>query len=363
MTWYWLRRRFSNLDTQDPRDKVFSALALLNQYLDLGIELDYSQDVETLYIGIARRSLFETQSLDLLESCLLASRVPEIPSWVPDWSSPIRSPTTLQSYWSACGWISSHFSAMDDELISVAGIAVSPVRWSINIKERQLPSSQARRRVEVFRLLKFVAPTSEFLDNMHTTQRGWAAVIFPALFPSYTSYLHWPGRKNASGLNLEQYAQALAEIWASIADSIEINFELYVAQAASLELCRGWLDGRCLFTLDNGFVGLADNNLEDKDLLAVLLGNKFPVALRTARAVESTPVWEVVSTCCVAGVVKGEIVYGGQLPAHYRAVSYEWEPPDGEEEGDWPLQDHGGQSSALDSPRSQNLRVDPEYRP
>jgi hypothetical protein len=66
-------------------------------------------------------------SLDLLESCELASKALSIPSWVPDWSSPSRSRVLTLPKWSASAWISAQATIAPGNLLSAAGVEAATV--------------------------------------------------------------------------------------------------------------------------------------------------------------------------------------------------------------------------------------------
>ncbi|KAK7973219.1 hypothetical protein PG988_007353 [Apiospora saccharicola] len=72
----------------DPRDRVYGMLAIINTKQTGLANVDYSLSVAGVYTAAAANYFQKAEYLDLLASCDLASdRIPELPSWVPDFST------------------------------------------------------------------------------------------------------------------------------------------------------------------------------------------------------------------------------------------------------------------------------------
>jgi hypothetical protein len=75
----------------DPRDKIYGlyGLASISNIEQLGMPVDYHSKAPELYITIASPLLSTPFGLDILSvpRPLDPSRVPGLPSWVPDWSA------------------------------------------------------------------------------------------------------------------------------------------------------------------------------------------------------------------------------------------------------------------------------------
>ncbi|MCJ1472432.1 hypothetical protein MMC13_001080 [Lambiella insularis] len=75
--------RFSGHLCSDPRDKIYSLLAIINH--GNTIQPDYSLPVSTLYQQVALSTIQSTKSLHVLAYASFTGRGEDIPSWVPDW--------------------------------------------------------------------------------------------------------------------------------------------------------------------------------------------------------------------------------------------------------------------------------------
>ena len=77
-----------NLDSTDPRDKIFALLGLAFDREDLrkrGIVPDYTKECAEIYTS-TMAALLEKGYLSLLSFCQSQRQLPNLPSWVPDWS-------------------------------------------------------------------------------------------------------------------------------------------------------------------------------------------------------------------------------------------------------------------------------------
>ncbi|KAL1607978.1 Folylpolyglutamate synthetase [Paraconiothyrium brasiliense] len=81
----------SALTATDPRDRIYGLFGIVEDADELGIKVDYSQSVESIYEGVAR-ALLRTEGLKMLQCCQYSARHRSgtLPSWVPDWSSSLR---------------------------------------------------------------------------------------------------------------------------------------------------------------------------------------------------------------------------------------------------------------------------------
>ena len=72
----------------DPRDKVFALLGLIAGAQTEGLIADYTLTVEQVYTSVAAYIARTVGCIAVISRASLTSRLPDLPSWVPDWSSP-----------------------------------------------------------------------------------------------------------------------------------------------------------------------------------------------------------------------------------------------------------------------------------
>ncbi|OBT93614.2 hypothetical protein VE01_08081 [Pseudogymnoascus verrucosus] len=69
----------------DPRDKVFALVGIAEDRQVLNLRPNYSKSCAEVYINTAH-TLFQAGYIEILSLCESLQRIPELPSWVPDWS-------------------------------------------------------------------------------------------------------------------------------------------------------------------------------------------------------------------------------------------------------------------------------------
>jgi hypothetical protein len=77
-----------DMSATDPRDHIFALLGLVGDAGELEIRPDYSKPVAKVYVDVAKKMLVAGH-LSILSLASGSSTVPDLPSWVPDWTSPI----------------------------------------------------------------------------------------------------------------------------------------------------------------------------------------------------------------------------------------------------------------------------------
>jgi hypothetical protein len=87
-----LRFELQNLQWKDSKDSIYAVLNILYDWGGkIEIKPDYDQPTVRIFEDFTMSSLSRQKGLSLLESCEINSRsIPELPTWVPDWSTPLR---------------------------------------------------------------------------------------------------------------------------------------------------------------------------------------------------------------------------------------------------------------------------------
>jgi hypothetical protein len=77
------------LESTNHRDKIYGLLGLAKD--TLGIRPDYSESISKVYTDTAR-ALIRSGQVDLLWLCQFPKSIENLPTWVPDWSTPLQNP-------------------------------------------------------------------------------------------------------------------------------------------------------------------------------------------------------------------------------------------------------------------------------
>lgn len=342
-----IRHECRNLKCIDERDYVYAIQGLLSTgELRLGITPDYSIEPRRLFTDVCSRIVTRSHNTGFLASCeLLSISLPDLPTWVPDWSCPMHAQEHPLTQWSACGWISAqakHLS-LGNGVLRVAGIQAAKV-------ERVYYFGDGRRDAEFQDIIEALWQFYEvgdakplgkpyfgggtLLDACLRTlnMNGFDDSLFP-VNKIYTNYsqvkqellLAW---KEEGSWDWDRYFQDRS--------SSSEDYEAFI---------RDELIGRGIFCSSEGYMGLVPYGTRRGDIICVVLGCRFPIVLRRALADETQ--WEVVGACYVEGLMNGEAIHG-RLPTHYQAVMHTSKDPN----------INGYQRAILDT-RTHTLKTDP----
>jgi hypothetical protein len=304
LSYHMIRQDMRTFHCRDPRDRMYSVLGLLRQKdRELKICPDYSRDIEEVYVDIVQHILKSHHSLELLQTCELATRSLNIPSWVPDWSKRTSCLRPLRIAWSACGFISSHLSLDRSGLrCNVSGIQTTHITEATEYpQEEYLVTDEG-----TVKFLKAIQPSPEVARNPYKTGRKLIDVYRRTLTADTYDDIRKPDSVHAA-----TSSQIMDHVWSTELSDIDYTrlhdniFFLAIHEMAV---------GRCFVTTGDGYVGLAPTGTQVGDVVCVLLGSHLPLVLRPA----GDGTWEVVGTAFVMGLMRGETVYRGKHAGKYR---------------------------------------------
>ncbi|KAF1848166.1 HET-domain-containing protein [Cucurbitaria berberidis CBS 394.84] len=338
LSFSYLRIDLRDAQCQDPRDMIYATLSLLkNKDQRLGIESDYARSVEELYVDVFRRVVTGRHSLELLETCELSSKILDIPSWVPDWSSRLKYKDKLMSKWSACGWISAQATMDGGNSIRVPGVMASQIECVTEIDMDEYDGQY----YDLLRGLRKLRPSVEALaaqneSSLSCIQKYCHALVGDVFFESYMP-------PQVGKPKLEECMEILDLVWSTSGTWNELRDSKTLPVEIFLENCESNMFGRRFFQGSNQYIGFAPAGTEPGDIVCVLLGCRFPVVLRPSLEAGLSPTWQVMGVCHSPGLMMGEAIYGSKLPSHYRPVK--------------PLE--GPSEYVLYDPKTQTLKTEP----
>lgn len=328
--WYYtysgIRHECRSLKCIDERDYVYAIQGLLSPGdLRLGITPDYSIEPSELFTDVCSRIVMRSHNTEFLASCeLLSISLPNLPTWVPDWSCPMHAQEHPLTQWSACGWISAqakHLS-LGSGVLRVAGIQAAKV-------ERVYYFGDGRRDAEFQDIIEALW---QFYEVGDAKPLGKPYFGGGTLLDACLRTLNMNGFDdswfpvNKAEPNYSQVKQELLLAWKEDGSwDWDHYFQHRLSSSEDYEAdIRGRLIGRGFFCSSEGYIGLVPYGTRQGDIICVVLGCKVPIVLRRALADETQ--WEVVGACYVEGLMNGEAIYG-VLPNHYRAVEHTGKDP------------------------------------
>jgi hypothetical protein len=303
---------------EDPRDKLFAMTAMMTRSDgDVDIRPDYSKTTEKIYTAVAERVILQHHNLNILKNCHLASRVLKIPSWAPDWSSQWQE-IGLYSNWSACSWITSERSMLEQGQLHVAGFPVSRVETVI---ERPSSSEYDKDGVGlIIRTLRKLAPSANRLEAQSLNGRQWAERFCRTTLIRCYAESYQP--RYISRPLLDKYVGVVESICFSdiTSEAINLRIDHYMRQVEInlVNLCQS----NTFFTCSDGRIGITHIGVRKNDLVSVLFNAMYPVLLRSRPdgSRNAPERWEVVSIAVVGGLMQGEAIYGSEAESNRRPV-------------------------------------------
>ncbi|KAK6839383.1 hypothetical protein PG987_005249 [Apiospora arundinis] len=318
--WYALKKA----KCTDPRDRVYGMLALIDSEGAGLPDVDYKFSTPEAYTAIAVHHLRKARYLQLLLSCELApNRMPELPSWVPDWSTSSTN--------NALGNVS--LFAMDTTacvklpmgprggVLRVPGV----VKKASRVKTVEMMGSTHSQNTDaILRLLQVVSTPDTYYVGGH---ESFVDAVCRTLLLGELRHTHMPQR--SKDISLEELRGASHHLRSLLlhTTSDKSSSEYLAHYKRLLEAGINAYEGCVLFLTEDSFVGLGPPMMSPGDTLFFPWGSFFPILMRPAPTTDALDVekgqqqqWLIVGPCFVSGLMSGEILYG-PLPPNYSVVA------------------------------------------
>jgi hypothetical protein len=349
-------RRFQ---ATDERDKIYSALGLVNRFipdgLDDPIHPDYTIEPADLYTSVTELLIAELPSLSTLS--YVTGKTQDLPSWVPDYS---RALSRVPLVGLASGNIFSaslipsisrpqpRFSGpLSHRELTLAGSKFAKVSTrGICLEEMRTNPAYLKTNIS----LCLSVPQTYKPTNQHRTEALWRTLItdtterptkyHPAL-QEYAAYFHdwllYMFSKSLSSLTrarMQTELNDICKLLIELTDSSgpnpvdasclptrkELSASIKSGNAFRSDgterkgfylfdrAFRTISSGRCLFVTEEGHLGLGPESLEKGDEVWVLQGARVPFVLRENWDWREEGTYKVVGEAYVHGVMHGEMV-------------------------------------------------------
>lgn len=352
-------------DVTDPKDKVYGLLGLLPGSIAAAIIPDYAEakSKQQVYIELAKAMLEHCDRLDEVLSWCAFSEEPTWPSWVPDWETPLER---YHIRWFRCrdagannrpDWSLSN----DESQLQCKGLlidrveqlsvppaqllpyrTVAPQAKSSSVEGQNgrygdksgLQAALFRTMLHAHKLASIdgdltqvywvnwdqltepdpwdIAMENFWTFGMKALTRAEDAVasdpwqLFDRFRQSnahFTIFGHtfinfFPGMRSYHVHSISKYRHPGAPVeWK------HTPYELTQEHNRNIRLASIALDGRRLITTETGFLGLAPDETQTGDTVAVLYGCNYPVILRRCQSG-----FRYIGECYIDGLMDGEAV-------------------------------------------------------
>jgi hypothetical protein len=313
----------------DPRDKVYSQLKLGNA----DIFPTYDEDHAQVYITAATYILKHSDNL-LLLTCVEGEKfqeIPNLPSWVPDWSitKDLGLRVTGYRHFNTVGNIPRNYALVNGgRNLQIQAAKIDTITRSVETKGELLDFSRPTRLWDMLaELPNTYAPTGQSKEEVlwrtlitnrgHTLHSG--AIQYPAsrspLQQSFTKWILWRYLTASSKPpSLESSSFPVSSSTDSILPSRDAVLA-FIAQASPEDRVAVEKDASIFhshyshalfvrpFRTQQGFLGLGTQSLREGDSVWIVPGCRVPLVLRR---VGDSPRYRLVGGTVLHGFMDGE---------------------------------------------------------
>lgn len=319
--------------TSDSRDRIFSLMGLTADRAAFQGFPDYTSTCERVY-QTAVEGMLRQGRIDILAYCQFPKNLPQLPSWVPDWSMTLKAPSSdvvFGSEFQACGPLSTEGNVqINIHEVTLQGILVDTIRerselcWSPNWLQR----------LDVVAAQGYIQEISRYCSRSprirKEDERDDIGRIAIAEARGQYSVIEWPQYYQLLGLGMEDVRDECSLGDKAPGDGMNESSPNHVTcDATALGVEQPGADGfehtmlpyeqnwyrECLRRLPprrpmlttTGFVGLAPEHVEPGDQVFVLLGGTTPFVLRR---MDGGNRYTLVGDAYVHGIMYGEMTKG-----------------------------------------------------
>ncbi|PNP73351.1 hypothetical protein FNYG_13308 [Fusarium nygamai] len=290
------------LEAYDPSDKVYACLGLSNDSSTLGISANYKVPAKLLYTRVAealiRRCVQSRVCIDFYGLCQQPKNLAGLPSWVPDWSSPLI--TTIRADYmppfSACGNTAPEAEFTDrfgTQVLSMPGVVVDSV-LAVGSPFRPIdgrPIAATRAFLQEF--IRLTAKGGDIYSDDEQIEALWRTPITDMERDGD----HW---RRARESTIRTYEAILkgdeTAVWLN-----EETQSYHSRSTMALE--------RRPFVTRKGYLGLGPTTTQSGNVVAVLRGTEIPIMVRQRRASKDEVYGYLVGECYVHGIMDGECFF------------------------------------------------------
>ncbi|TRX93638.1 hypothetical protein FHL15_005610 [Xylaria flabelliformis] len=316
----------------DVRDKVFALHGIFKAFNSRFPAPDYSKSARQVFCETAEAVIKQDECLHILYHVASRARMPDLPSWVPDWgdTDAIDNNPTFTFWRATCSSVyrispdsrhgdSLHTSGRTIGKISIRSTALSaetdPTISEIGVFQdwfqccRRLAGSYITgESIEeaFYNTLTQLPSTESYLDifiqqsyreNVSLEPyREWTKVIMQSIKSNIITEAASDAESGVSGLN-----KPLADMGHPIFSTTTAAPALDGAAKTFHDTIRERLRGKTLFLTDTHHMGIAGDAIQEGDVVTLLSGLEMPIILRPNGSSYSVITWAYIH-----GVMEGE---------------------------------------------------------
>jgi hypothetical protein len=297
-----------NLKCQDPRDKLFAILSLLeSQQSLLYVRADYSKSVSQVYIDAAIECIFHNNDLTMLEYITTPQITTDLPSWVPDWNVEHVDGVRQRFFMAFCSSFSEAPWDLYQNKLKLQGKLIGTIKAVQPVLDGIGTSWDVAREI-----VELVLAQDGFFRQSLDTRSGLEALCRTLCTGDFAN----------SREPVRSYQLSLPDAVEALADALRVTDRLSDDDYRSNKSHqRFWTHAsqtcwrRSLVLLEDGSLGIAPTNAMPGDRISVILGCNSAMTLRKVE----DDTFQVIGGAYIDGFMQGEAILGS-LPAHITPV-------------------------------------------
>jgi Heterokaryon incompatibility protein (HET) len=315
-----LRRQIGRSICSDQRDCIYAVLGQLRETDQIGIIPDYTKTVTEVYVDATQKHIRHFGNLLVLGQCELSESESksalQLPSWVPDWSSPMLS-SPVHEVLPPLFQLLPALASMDDQLLRAYGVRCDTVRRVVKVYDELLHNeSDAEIALRLQKVLSEVDDDDVVRDAYGNRDCVLEAYCRTLWLDNFVDRWHPPVPHEAP------YQDCLVLIRALVDSDIAAAEPSTLPNAARcLDRVREACWGRALVVSEDGRLGLAPGSVAVGDEVCLFFGFQKPIVLHPVANSSSALALQhrVVGECYLHGMMQGEPILG-ELPKHVRGL-------------------------------------------
>jgi hypothetical protein len=276
----------TSLEASNPRDKIYGFLGLAPDFTDLDIKVDYNKKPYEVFTDTAK-ALLRNNYTDILAWCQFPKQQPNLPSWVPDFTSTLREPygsykcrTLIKPLFSASGssdvTISAENTSDSPSTITISGLTIDTINEVGSVWENPKNADDSRD-VPLFldEIAYFCSQAQSAPKPIVRDPKFWSEAFWR--IPCADQEYHGPARERAGATAQDGFREVVDKY-----NNDHTGYEdpLRTASFTRYYMAMQYLYGLRPFISEQGYVGLVPEHARPGDSICVIFGAIVPFVLR-----------------------------------------------------------------------------------
>ncbi|KAL9600554.1 MAG: hypothetical protein Q9219_003100 [cf. Caloplaca sp. 3 TL-2023] len=316
-----LWQAMGNLSATNQRDKVYAFLAFSDSEGEAEISPSYELSIQSVYTDAAIRSIQSVRFLNVLELALKTENsLPDLPSWVPDFSKPLPSLPFMTHNEGGGSFRTSRkirhsLPVIPSDELNVRGHVVSTVRSICPIDYHTDMSTQ-----NLHDIIKLEKATSWTLSQLNdaTMPPDLPKKVLRTLLAEGAAADDTPNNMNYEPTEIltvyENEPTILQNLTSGVFSTphqrtdppatrkLKVQYRFYKWMKAISKI----LQNKKFFLTEDFDLGLAYEAVEEGDLVCILLGSRTPTILRRVEDGNTTARYCFIAQCYLDEWMRGE---------------------------------------------------------